>query len=176
MSMRERRGARKPSRGARAPGIGPVMNPGYVYILINPSFPDIIKIGRTVRDPRTRARELSRTGVPTPFQLAFETFSAEHRQLEAAIHAELSAFRLNDRREFFRCPLHQAIAKLQELNRQATEPGMRFVAEDITARLYARCPNCLRSDIAQCASCKSRTAFGSRLPKKKILTSISRTK
>ncbi|WP_266296794.1 hypothetical protein [Pectobacterium parmentieri] len=30
-----------------------------------------IKIGRTLRDSRLRARELSSTGIPTPFQVAF---------------------------------------------------------------------------------------------------------
>jgi len=53
------------------------MNPGYVYILINPSLPDLIKIGKSVRDPRKRARELSTTGVPAPFQVAFQTFSED---------------------------------------------------------------------------------------------------
>jgi hypothetical protein len=123
------------------------MNSGYVYILINQSFPQLIKIGRTLRDSRARARELSTTGVPTPFQVAFEIFSENHEQLEAAIHAELSAFRLTDRREFFHYPLHEAITKLQELNRATTEPGMRFVAEDITARLQEKYSNHLRPDI-----------------------------
>lgn len=123
------------------------MSPGYVYILINPSFPHLIKIGRTIRDSRARARELSNTAVPTPYQVAFEIFSENHEQLEAAMHAELAAFRGNDRREFFHYPLSEAIAKLQHLNRQATEPELRFVAEDITARLHQKYPNHLRPEI-----------------------------
>lgn len=98
------------------------MNPGYVYILINQSFPHLLKIGRTLRDSRARARELSTTGVPTPYQVAFEIFSENHEQLEAAMHSELAAFRVTDRREFFHYPLNKAIAKLQELNRPTTDP------------------------------------------------------
>jgi len=37
------------------------MTHGYVYILINHSMPGLLKIGRTVRDSRARARELSTT-------------------------------------------------------------------------------------------------------------------
>jgi hypothetical protein len=51
------------------------MASGYVYILVNHSMVGLLKIGRTVRDSRARARELSTTGVPTPFQVAFEVFS-----------------------------------------------------------------------------------------------------
>jgi Meiotically up-regulated gene 113 len=52
-----------------------------------------------------------------PYQVAFEIFSENHEQLEAAMHAELAAFRLVDRREFFHYPLSEAITKLQSLNR-----------------------------------------------------------
>ncbi|QHQ18786.1 GIY-YIG nuclease family protein [Pectobacterium parmentieri] len=66
------------------------MIPGYVYILVNPSMPGLIKIGRTLRDSRLRARELSSTGIPTPFQVAFELFAEQHETLEARIHCELA--------------------------------------------------------------------------------------
>jgi hypothetical protein len=50
--------------------------PQPLLLLINQSFLDLIKIGRTLRDSRARARALSTTGVAMPFQLAFEFFSA----------------------------------------------------------------------------------------------------
>lgn len=78
------------------------MVPGYVYILINPSMPGLIKIGRTLRDARTRARELSSTGVPTPFQVAFELFSEQHDALETMVYRALSDFCIDAAREFFR--------------------------------------------------------------------------
>jgi hypothetical protein len=43
---------------------------GYIYVLSNPSMPGIVKVGRTFREPRARAAELSAsTGVPTPFKI-----------------------------------------------------------------------------------------------------------
>lgn len=67
-------------------GIQTNMAAGYVYILINHSMPGLLKIGKTIRDCRVRARELSTTGVPTPFQVAFELFSEDHEALERTIH------------------------------------------------------------------------------------------
>src|SRR5688572_6679317 len=49
--------------------------PGYLYVLINPSLPGLVKIGKTNRDPEQRAAELSAaTGVPTPFVLVYDAF------------------------------------------------------------------------------------------------------
>jgi hypothetical protein len=45
---------------------------GHIYVLINPSIPGLVKIGKTTRDPESRAKELSQaTGVATPFYVAF---------------------------------------------------------------------------------------------------------
>lgn len=107
------------------------MNPGYVYILINPSFPDLIKIGRTLRDSRERARQLYSTGVPTPYLLAFEMFSEEHEKLEGTIQRELSDFRVISNREFFRYPLDRAIKLLQQLNSQPSLKESIYSAETL---------------------------------------------
>lgn len=51
-----------------------MIEPGHIYILVNPSMEGLVKIGKTTRDPESRARELSQaTGVPTPFYVAFST-------------------------------------------------------------------------------------------------------
>jgi len=40
------------------------MNEGWIYILINPAFKkDLLKIGKTKRQPEERAKELSTTGI-----------------------------------------------------------------------------------------------------------------
>jgi len=39
----------------------------YVYVLVNKSMPDMVKIGMTIREVEERAKEISgATGVPTP--------------------------------------------------------------------------------------------------------------
>ncbi|WP_438332248.1 GIY-YIG nuclease family protein [Burkholderia pseudomallei] len=121
--------------------------PGYVYILVNPCMPGLIKIGRTFRDARTRARELSSTSVPTSFQVAFELFSEQHEELEIMAHRALADFRVDAAREFFRYPLDKAIALLLELAEPSQSPATRYVAEDVTTRLREKYPTYLRSDI-----------------------------
>lgn len=123
------------------------MNAGYVYILINHSMPGLIKIGKTLRDTRARARELSTTGVPIPFQIAFEIFSEEHDRLEALAQNELADFRVSQNREFFRYPLNKAIKLLQELNTPAQHSESVFSAEDITDRLRRKYGSYLKPDI-----------------------------
>lgn len=123
------------------------MSEGYVYILINPSMPGLIKIGRTTRDGRTRARELQSTGVPTPFEVAFELFAPDHEQLETRILQELDEFRVAGNREFFRFPLRKAIACLNAFARQTTGISSPHDAESIFSRLQARYAAWIRQDI-----------------------------
>jgi hypothetical protein len=123
------------------------MNPGYVYILINPSLPGLIKIGKTTRDSRERARELYSSGVPTPFQLAFEIFSEEHDKLEKDVHSQLLDFRVSRNREFFQYPLDKAIKLFLELNPPPSSQDSIYSAEDITERLRNRFPTYLKDDI-----------------------------
>ncbi|WJV64125.1 GIY-YIG nuclease family protein [Pectobacteriaceae bacterium C52] len=123
------------------------MVPGYVYILVNRSMPGLIKVGRTLRDSRMRARELSSTGVPTPFQVAFEIFAEQHETLEARVHLELTDFRVNTAREFFRYPLDKAIALLIKLAEPIQSSAEQYVAEDVTQRLREKYSMYLRPDI-----------------------------
>ncbi len=127
------------------------MIPGYVYVLVNPCMPGLIKIGRTLRDSRTRARELSSTGVPMPFQVAFELFSEDHQKLEVMMHQALADFRVDAAREFFRYPLDKTIKLLLELSEPTPNPSTFYVAEDITQRLrekYGRGTCCAVSQAA----------------------------
>lgn len=81
------------------------MNPGYIYVLQNKAYgPYVVKIGRTTREPSTRAREIyvGSTGVPMPFDIAVAYSVADCKQAEKLIHKRLAAYRLNLRREFFR--------------------------------------------------------------------------
>lgn len=123
------------------------MASGYVYILTNVSLPGMIKVGRTLRDSRSRAREFFTTGLPTPFQVAFEIFSDEHEKLEADFHQELHDFRISNNREFFKYPLDKAITLLQKLNSPPASNESVFQAEDIFESLKQKYPGYLKPDI-----------------------------
>jgi hypothetical protein len=123
------------------------MASGYVYILTNVSLPGMIKVGRTLRDSRSRARELFTTGLPTPFQVAFEIFSDEHEKLEADFHQELHDFRISNNREFFKYPLDKAITLLQQLNSPPASNESVFQAEDIFESLKQKYPGYLKPDL-----------------------------
>lgn len=107
----------------------------------------MIKVGRTLRDSRSRARELFTTGLPTPFQVAFEIFSDECEKLEADFHQELHDFRVSTNREFFKYPLDKAITLLQRLNAPPISQESVFQAEDIFEPLKQKYPGCLKPDI-----------------------------
>lgn len=83
---------------------------GWVYILSNDSLPGLLKVGYTSKDPEGRAKELSGdTGVPTPFTVEYEILIEDAHRCERRAHAHLAKNRVNDRREFFRCSIDEAI-------------------------------------------------------------------
>jgi hypothetical protein len=86
------------------------MTPGHVYILMNAAIPGLLKIGKTTRTPEERAEELSRTpGVPAPFHVAYAEDVPDCDGAEKMIHSSLDKYRENNRREFFRLPLRDAV-------------------------------------------------------------------
>ncbi len=89
---------------------------GYVYILVNASMPDLVKIGKTDRTVDQRASELFTTGVPQSFEIAFALPSEAYENLESQIHYELDAYRVNPYREFFRFPVDGAVEVLKALH------------------------------------------------------------
>ena len=85
---------------------------GYVYVMINPSLPNLVKIGKTSCEPNERAKELSSaTGVPTPFILAYYKPFRDCHLAELVIHHyfEEKGTRVNGNREFFQVSTNEAI-------------------------------------------------------------------
>ena len=81
----------------------------WVYVLSNPTTPGLLKIGYTKATPEERAKQLSNaTGVPLPYKVewAYKCFNGE--QLEGETHKKLSAYRVNNQREFFQISLEEA--------------------------------------------------------------------
>lgn len=98
---------------------------GYVYVLSNDSYKDeVLKIGRTEKNPEDRARELSKdTGVPLPFNVKHYFQTSKHVELENYIHKKLEKQRLNGGREFFKTTLKEIsdIVKEFEVNVSKTK-------------------------------------------------------
>ena len=79
--------------------------PGYVYILTNPSFrEDWVKIGKSSRPVDIRSKELDNTAVPLPFEIFATMKTAKYSEAERLIHRYIERFtklRIRDNREFF---------------------------------------------------------------------------
>jgi|GEM_PF-1943176 len=84
---------------------------GFIYILSNPVYPGLVKIGQTARTPAIRASELSRsTAVPRPFIVEWSQFvESDLFELEKQIHHKMKEYRNNEKREFFELPVGRAI-------------------------------------------------------------------
>ena len=60
---------------------------GFVYIMSNPAFPGLLKIGRSRKDPTIdRVNELTLSaGVPQPFKVEYSAFVDDHELLESLV-------------------------------------------------------------------------------------------
>ncbi len=87
--------------------------PEIVYLLTNPTMPDLVKIGRTT-DLEARLRQLStHSGVPVPFECFYACEVANSVKVEKALHDAFGDHRVNSRREFFRLNPDRAVAILE---------------------------------------------------------------
>ena len=81
---------------------GGVRKPEYVYVLVNKSVPNMVKIGMTTSTPDERARQISAgTGVPTPWIPVYSFQCYRSDLLEADVHDYFAAQRVNTHREMF---------------------------------------------------------------------------
>ena len=75
---------------------------GYIYILENDEMPGLYKVGWTERSADERAKELSGTGLPTPYKVAYSKSTNLTADIEKTIHKNLDYCRLRSNREFFK--------------------------------------------------------------------------
>jgi hypothetical protein len=98
---------------------------GYIYILSNPSFKNLYKVGMTTRNPDIRAEEMSQlTAVPTPFKVEYFLYIEDCSEIEAFIHKllEQRGFRISENREFFLVDLSELMELFQALNKAPIIP------------------------------------------------------
>lgn len=92
-----------------------------VYVLTNAAMPGLIKIGMTRgNEAASRTSQLYTTGVPLPFECAYECAVGNAAEVERALHEAFAPFRINPNREFFRMEPRQAIAILRLLHARPT--------------------------------------------------------
>lgn len=89
---------------------------GWIYVLKNPSLDGLVKVGFSTKDPALRVKELSSTGVPRVFEIAYEALVERPRDLEQQVHANLKLY--HESKEFFRTTPAQAIAAIQTVAKQ----------------------------------------------------------
>ena len=97
----------------------------YVYVLVNKSMPDMVKIGMTVHDVEERAKEISgATGVPTPWVPVFSFKCFNSYKLEQELHEHLNAVRVAGNREMFYMHSRDAITTVKKLGDKYTLPPL----------------------------------------------------
>jgi hypothetical protein len=93
---------------------------GFVYVMSNPAFPHLVKIGKSTKDPtKERVSELNHTGVPAAFKVEYFAFVTDEDGLERKLHSKFSQQRFSANREFFQIGIAEAIL------------GIRIIANDL---------------------------------------------
>ena len=99
------------------------MEAGYVYLLSNPSLPDLVYIGKTTRNPFEHAAELSHhTGTPSPFLVLFVLYVSNIDHVERVIHIRLQHHRHERGSEFFKFPATEAIQIMMKAGLSSIPP------------------------------------------------------
>lgn len=96
----------------------------YVYVMVNESVPNVVKIGYTRLSVEERARQLSSaSGCITPWFPVFKYRAANAYALEQDVHSFLEArgVRLNHKREGFVMKSEEAVEIIQELGKKYTK-------------------------------------------------------
>ena len=103
---------------------------GIIYILNNPAFPSLIKIGMTTReDIKSRMAELYSTGVPLPYECVYAAKVENIDAVEKALHIAFGPNRINPKREFFEIDSMQAIAIIKLMAIEDVTPNVAREAE-----------------------------------------------
>ena len=85
--------------------------PGWIYVLTHPAWDGLgmVKVGRTGRNPRTRAAETTNvSGLLAPCKIACCSAVSDMAGAEQAVHRMLATHRVRKRRELFRVDIATA--------------------------------------------------------------------
>ena len=104
-----------------------------VYVLTNPSIPDMVKIGMT-GDLTTRMRSLYNSSVPVPFECYFACTVKDMSFVEKQLHDGFDDFRVNPKREFFRIDPERVVSILKLVMIEDVTPKEDIVDDEIDQR------------------------------------------
>jgi hypothetical protein len=114
--------------------------PGYVYILTNPSFrEDWVKIGKSSRPVDVRSKELDNTAVPLPFEIYATMQTVKYGEIERIVHKQidrLTDLRIRQNREFFNVHPSQALDILMDLAHAVEDAVVMKYEEGKARQLY----------------------------------------
>lgn len=104
----------------------------YVYVLVNKSVPNMVKIGMTTNTPDERAKQISAaTGVVTPWIPVFSFKCYRSDLLESEIHEHFREFRVNTHREMFSVNSYTAQYAIEEIGYKYSTARWNHDALDI---------------------------------------------
>ena len=92
--------------------------PEYIYVMVNKSIPNQVKIGLTTLTPKQRAKQLFNTSIATPWEVKFSFKCFRSRLLEAEIYNYFKINRVNDNREMFYLNVPTAIKAIKKLGKK----------------------------------------------------------
>ena len=75
---------------------------GYVYCVVNPSLPNVCKVGKTTRTVEERLHDLYSSGLIYPFRVVHQKYVEDCHETEKRLHTILRSRRIAKNREFFR--------------------------------------------------------------------------
>ena len=88
----------------------------WIYAMSSPANPGMLKIGSTSKELEVRRRQLSRgTGVPQEFEVEFGFWCFNALACEVEVHRALKSCRINNKKEFFRISLYEAIKVIEKI-------------------------------------------------------------
>lgn len=88
------------------------MSAGFVYVMINPAIPNLVKIGRTTRAASARAKQLRGTAIPEDFIVVYDELVTDCESVEERIHQRFDDRRYRANREFFQISIREAVRGL----------------------------------------------------------------
>jgi hypothetical protein len=91
----------------------------WVYVLVHPQEPELLKIGYTSKEPTQRLKEInSQTGVAGEYRMVYIYRTVNGQRLETAVHSFLKDKRINPRKEHFQINREEVIQVIKEMGLQ----------------------------------------------------------